>query len=69
METWKLLAWTTGVFVVFGVVVTVGNVPLSGPTALVVLVVVGIASVVLYSVSKRGYQFGHELGEQMSDEE
>lgn len=69
METWKLLAWTAGVFAVFGVVVTVGNVPLSGPTAVVVLVVVGIVSVVLYAISERGYQFGHRLGEQMSKDE
>jgi len=69
METWKLLAWTAGILAVFGIVVSTGNIPLSGPTALAVFVVVAIATVVFYVISKRGYRFGHRLGEQMSDEE
>ncbi|CCQ33763.1 hypothetical protein HLRTI_001680 [Halorhabdus tiamatea SARL4B] len=69
METWKLLVWTAGVLAFFGVVVTVGNIPLSGPTAVVVLVVVAIASVVLYALSRHGYRFGHRLGEQMTEDD
>lgn len=69
METWKLLAWAAGVFAVFGVAVTVGNVPVSGSTVPVVLVVVGIASVLIYVLSRRGYRLGHRLGEHLNEDE
>lgn len=69
MDAWKLLIWTAGALAVFGIVVTVGDIPLSGPTAVVVLVVVALASVVLYALSRYGYRFGHRLGEQMAEDD
>ncbi|MFW5917980.1 MAG: hypothetical protein ACOCR0_00710 [Haloferacaceae archaeon] len=69
METWKAMAWAAGVLGVFGIVVSTGDIPLTGPTALFVLVVVSVASVVFYVISRYGYRLGHSIGEKMSEDE
>ena len=69
METWKVMAWAAGIFALFGVVVTVGNVPISGPGALGVLAVVAVAAVVMYALGKRGFRIGQRIGEGMNDDD
>ncbi|WEL18787.1 MULTISPECIES: hypothetical protein [unclassified Halorhabdus] len=69
METWKAMAWTAVVVVLFGAVVSVVDISVSGPTVLAILAGVAVGSVIFYAISKKGYQFGRRLGEQMSEDE
>lgn len=69
MDTWKAMLAATAVLVLFGVVVSVADLSIDGPSALAVLAVIAVFSVVFYVVSKRGYRFGRRLGESMRDDE
>jgi hypothetical protein len=69
METWKAMVAASVVLFVYAVVVSVANIPLSGPSAIAVLAVAAIASGVLYVTSKWGFRTGKQIGEGMGDED
>ncbi|WP_181684718.1 hypothetical protein [Halorhabdus salina] len=68
MEAWKVMLATSGILLGFAVIASITNVSLTGPTAAAIVVVVGIASVVLYVTMKHGYQLGRKLGENMGED-
>lgn len=69
METWKVMAWGAGILGLFGIIVSVGNIPISGPGALAILAAVAVAAVIMYALGKRGFRIGQRIGEGMNDDE
>lgn len=64
-----MLLGLAGILVVFGVFSSVVNVDLASPSGIGILLGAVVAAVLFFFVSRFGYRYGRDLGENMRDDE